>query len=138
MNSQKTKRANKFALNCHMVLISADISSMKHYVLSDSPDKVEIPVLQLSHKDVKNIDKTIIDFMQERVFVSELELMPQLVNLHTHSIPSSKKDQLNLVYGFVINYTNSINNEKAHWVEFNYNTPCEFGDMISEVIRKLK
>ena len=81
------------------------------------------------------LDSQIIEFLKQYIFVSDLELFPQLISLHSSHLNSTEVS-LNTIYGFLVNYTNSLNN--CHWVEFDYLQPVDCMPLLIEVIQRLK
>lgn len=130
-------KIDKFAFKCYLVLISADIANSKQYVLSTQKDALEIPNLNLKKDNIDNIEQHLISYMRDLIFVSDLELIPQIISINNKNVKKNSSEVC-VVYGFVVGFTNSINTPKAHWFEFSYEDYTQYSDMIVEVIRKLK
>lgn len=124
-----------FFIKLYLVILSTNISHNKKYILSTNKDNIELPYVYLESQHLDNLEKNIITKAQEFVFTNELELLPQLINLHSSFI-DLVKGELNVVYGFVINKIDNINN--SYWIEFDYFTPNKYSNLIFETIQKLK
>jgi hypothetical protein len=122
-------------LNC--VVLTTNIPLNKKYVLSLDKDNIIIPSLNLTKELLSNdkLDSQIIEFLKQYIFVSDLELFPQLISLHSSHLNSTEVS-LNTIYGFLVNYTNSLNN--CYWVEFDYLQPVDCMPLLIEVIQRLK
>jgi pyruvate formate-lyase activating enzyme-like uncharacterized protein len=136
MKAIKIKK-EKFLLRCYLVLISADIGNAKQYILSTKKSEIEIPHVNLAKDNINNIENFLISYMKDLIFVNDLELIPQIINLNNTSI-KTEEGTVNIVYGFVTSYTKNINESKVYWCEFNYKDHTKYSDMIAEVVRKLK
>jgi len=130
-------KKDKFSVCCHCVMIGTDIKNIKQYILSTKPDQIDIPKFYINHENLKDLDTNIVTYMQTLVAISDIELTPQLIALHSSHI-ETKENELNTVYGFVSNYTDSIDHDKVHWIEFKYNEYTPYSYLIAEVTRKLK
>lgn len=122
-------------LNC--VVLTTNMPLNKKYVLSLDKEKIIIPSFSLSKLNLSDtkLDSQIIEFLKQYVFVSDIELFPQLISLHSSYI-GGEDTILNTIYGFLINYTTSLNN--CYWVEFDYLQQLECMPLLIEVIQKLK
>ncbi|NDC71876.1 MAG: hypothetical protein EBZ62_00275 [Sphingobacteriia bacterium] len=108
--------------------------------MSTQNEEIVFPSFGLTIENVTDLDNHIIKFLKEYIFVSDLELSPQLITLNSiHMIKNNieeEKNQLNTVYGFIVNHTNSINN--CYWTYFDYTQPMTYSNLLFEVIQKLK
>lgn len=129
--------ADTFAVQLNCVVLTTNIPLNKKYVLSLDKDNIVIPALSLTKEYLSNdkLDNHIIEFLKQYIFVSDLELFPQLISLHSPYINNSN-NHLNTIYGFLVNYTNSLNN--CYWVEFDYLQPVDYMPLLIEVIQRLK
>lgn len=126
-----------FSVKIHCIVLSTDIPNNKQYILSSSKDSIEIPYLNLEKSMLSNLELDIILKMKEFIFVSDLELLPQLISLHSSQLEVTE-NSLNVVYGFLVKYTKNINTEKVSWQEFNYLTPNKYSNLIMQVIQNLR
>jgi hypothetical protein len=128
--------SQQYIVNLNLVVLSIDKVRGKQYILSKHPNNIVLPILELNN-DIrdKDLGDYLIKHLQTMVFTNELELIPQLINLHSSNLPVTD-NCLNTVYGFVINYIEHINN--AYWIEFNYTNPTSHSLLIFETIQKLK
>lgn len=127
-----------FHVHINCVVISTDIQNNKQYVLSNSTDEVIFPSFELTSDNLQNVNKTLVDFVRSKAFVHELECIPQLISLHGKSITTAD-NQLNIVYGFLVSKTNSLND--CYWKEFSLidlDPAIKHYDILLEVIQKLK
>lgn len=123
----------KIKINC--VIFGTDQKYNKQYILSLNEDDIVIPHIYLKNTDLKNLDKNIVEYVQSLVFTNELELMPQLISLHNKFIEETP-GEINVVYGFVIDKTDNINN--SYWISFDYFTPNKYSNLLFETTQKLK
>jgi hypothetical protein len=121
---------SQFKVNIKTVVISTQIELNKKYLLSQN-EKVWRPItFDLNIDMLSNLEKNIIDQLKQYVFVNELELLPQLIN-----VALNENNELDIIYGFLINYTQSLSN--CFWVEFNLAAELSYSNLILEVIQKL-
>jgi hypothetical protein len=126
-----------FRINIHSIIFSVDIINNKRYVLSTDENKIEFPIITLDKQTILSINSTLIKNIKNYVYVSDLELLPQLITPHSKQIPNEDSTPtINMIYGFIINYTTSINN--SYWIEYNYIDSHKYSDIIIETIQKLK
>ena len=123
---------NTFHVKLYCVLLSTDIPNNKQYILSSKKDEIEIPYFDLDAVMLTNLDSDILAKMKELIFVSDIELIPQLISMH-NSYLETKERTLNVVYGFLVKHTGNINTEKVFWQEFNYLTPNKYSNLIMQV-----
>lgn len=126
---------SKFVIKIHFVVLATNPKRNKQYILSLSEKNMELPFMFLESSNFEKLDSDIIERAQEFVFANEIELTPQLINLHSRFIEEIP-DQINAVYGFIINQTDNINN--SHWIEYDYLTPNKYSNLIFETTQKLK
>lgn len=126
---------SKFNIKLYLIVLAVDKQTGKRYVLSLNNSEIILPTISLTKEILENLQNNIVRHIQGFVFANELELMPQLINLHSSNI-ESVEDELNTVYGFVIDKTDQINN--SHWIEFSYTNPTKYSLVIFETIQNLK
>lgn len=125
-----------FDINLNFIIFSTLPEKNSQYILSTSQDEILIPNTKLDTEWLGDLDKSIIGFLKSNyIFVSDYELMPQIINFHCDSI-ESKNNQINTVYGFIVSHTKSLNN--CFWIPFDYLTPHKYSGIIFETIQKLK
>jgi hypothetical protein len=127
-----------FNVNIHCVVLTTNIPLNKKYVLSLNENQIVLPSFGLKPDHVLDKNKfedKIITFLKEYIFVSDIELFPQLISLNSANI-DAEPNQLNVIYGFLVNYSNSLNN--CYWTEFDYLSPTEHTPLLIEVIQKLQ
>lgn len=127
--------SNTFNVKINCVLFSTNINLNKRYLLSLDSDKIILPSFDLLPEHLENTEYKIIEFLKQFVFVNDLELLPQLININSKLLSNNTND-LNVIYGFVINHTNSINN--SHWIEFDLLAEQKYSTLLFEVMQKLK
>jgi hypothetical protein len=125
----------KFAIKLNLVIIGTDIPINKQYILSAKFDDIELPFLYLDSQSIADIEQRVVEYAQSLVFTNELELTPQLISLNNKFIDSAK-NELNVVYGFVIKKIDNI--DKSYWIEFDYMNSNKYSNLLFEVIQKLK
>jgi hypothetical protein len=126
-----------FKVNINAVVFATDIPNNKKYILSTKDTDLEFPHLILDIDKLSSLNSVLVNYLKQYVFVSDLELLPQIINLHSSDIKNEDQTPtLNVIYGFIVNYTNSINN--CYWIEFDYLKPIQYSNLIFEVIQKLK
>lgn len=126
----------QFKIKIYYVILATELKLDKQYILSLSENDIILPYDYLEFKNIENgLDKTIVKNVQKLVFANEMELMPQIISLHSRFI-EEYSGEINCVYGFVINRTDNINN--SFWVEYNYTTPNKYSNLIFETTQKLK
>jgi hypothetical protein len=121
-----------FNINIKTVVLTTKINLNKKYVLS-ATEKDWTPIsFTLDHNMLDNLKQNIIETMRQFIFVNELELLPQLINIKRNE---ENENSIDVIYGFVVNYTESLNN--CFWVEFNITEEKPYSNLILEVIQNL-
>jgi len=124
---------NKYSLQARCVILSTDIKNKKQYVLSLENENIVFPVFNFDDDETfQDKESKVIEFLRKYVYVSQLELIPQIINFDK----KEKDDIVNITYGFVINHTNNINN--CFWYEFQYDVPNIYSNLLFEVTQNLK
>lgn len=121
----------------HCVVFGTNKQTNKKFVLSINRDKIIFPKLSLT-KDLLNndIEDNLIKFLKQYVFVSDMYLMPQLINIHSSIFDTQQENILNIIYGFVIEQTININN--SYWIELDLTKSIPENTLLYEVIHKLQ
>lgn len=125
---------NLFKVKINFVVFSANINLNQRFVLSLNKENIELPCLELTPSHLENLDYETIKFLQNLVFVNEMELLPQLISIHSRVL-SNNDTELNVIYGSVINHTVSLNN--AYWIPFEMLKEQKYSPLIFEVVQKL-
>jgi hypothetical protein len=126
---------SKFNIKLYLIVLGVDKQNGKRYVLSLDNNKIIPPTISLTKDILDNLQTNIVKYIQEFVFTNELELIPQLISLHSSNMETID-GELNTIYGFVIDKTDQINN--SNWIEFSYTNPTEYSLVIFETIQNLK
>lgn len=127
---------NALNVKAHCVVLGTDLKHNKKYVLSTIQDDITFPFVELNHESISSLNTTLIDFLHKKIgYVSEIELIPQIINLHSPHISTSNANDLNVIYGFVIDYQPNL--QDWFWVEFQDLQPVQYSNIIFEVIQKL-
>jgi len=127
--------SNMFNVKINCVVFSTNINLNKRYLLSLDSNQIILPSFGLLSEHLENTEYKIIEFLKQFVFVNELELLPQLININSKSLSDNEND-LTIVSGFIIIHTNSINN--SHWLEFEFLKEQKYSSMLFEVMQKLR
>lgn len=126
----------QFIVKANCVVLGVDMKNMKKYVLSTDKENIIFPQVTLDKESIKTINATIVDYLHKNVnYVSDIELLPQLINLHSNYIDNPETTDLNAVYGFVVDYNPDI--KEWYWIEFDELQPVKYSNVIFEVMQKL-
>ena len=107
--------SNNFNVKINCIVFSTNIHLNKRFVLSIDKDSMVFPSFDVDSSSLENIEQNIVNFLKSFVFISDIELWPQLINIHSNLL-SKQENELNIIYGSIINHTDSINN--AYWTDF--------------------
>ena len=127
--------SNMFNVNLNCVVFSTNISLNKRLIFSLDPQQIVLPSLPLSTEVLDNVQGSLIKFLKQYIFINDLELLPQLIYIHS-PVLSKDDSSLNIIYGFLVPYTLSINN--GFWVEFQLLQEQTYSQLIFEVMQKLR
>lgn len=125
-----------FNINIHCVVFGVNPALNKKCVLSTNTETLTLPSFTLEQNQLDNLEQNIINFLKTYIFVNDLELLPQHICMH-HSVLSEDKDSINTVYGFIINYSSSINNEKCYWIDFDPMKEQKLSSVLLQTVQKL-
>lgn len=120
-----------YKVNIQTIVLTVKPEIDKRYILSLDAEDWRPPVISLDNEILSDIDNILIKKMKELIFTSDLELMPQLISIK----PGHKDTELDIIYGFIINYTHSLNN--CVWLEFDLKQEKPYSRLILEVAQKL-
>jgi hypothetical protein len=123
---------SQYKIIIHPIVLTTQIELNKQYVLSGSDKEWKPITFNLDESILEDINYKIIEKMKTYIFVNELELLPQLINIKKSITEDNAVD---IIYGFVVGFTNNINN--CFWLEFNVLEEKEYSNLILEVIQKL-
>lgn len=123
-----------FKVNIHCVVFGVNESLNKRCILSTNKQDIVFPVMELT--DAEKINNQVIAFLKQYIFVNDLVLIPQIINLHS-PILNTEKDVLNIVLGFITDYNSSIDNTQVYWLDFDLMKEHKFSPIIFETIQKL-
>jgi hypothetical protein len=126
---------NTFTIKCYLVILSVDPVKLNNYILLDQNSN--IPNFVLDHSLAKNVQKSTLETAANLLLINELELIPQLISFNTNNIINANDQELNIVYGFIIDYTTKINSSVI-WQQFSYLEPNKYSNIIFEVSQKLR
>ncbi|NBU33488.1 hypothetical protein EBS40_02545 [bacterium] len=128
---------SKYNLSAQCLVITTNINNNQVFILSLNPENIIFPSIEINNKNIDNLSNNIVEFMRTFLMTHELELAPQLITTDIKLISSSKKNTLNLIYGFLIK--EGIKNFNSHWIELDFlNMKSPYAPIILEVIQKLK
>ena len=128
---------SKFNIDIYSVAITTNMEDGKVYVLSTEQDKIILPFIEVKSSNIDSIDADVVESMRRFLMTSSVELIPQIISVHTPTIKPRKKSTVNTVYGFLIK--EGIKHFDSYWIDFDYQTPnTEYASLIFEVIQKLK
>lgn len=127
-----------FRLKINCVVLTTNLALGKKFVLSLDKDLITLPSFDLKAETIASntLESYIVENLKKYIFVNDLELLPQLITLHSNNIKRDNQDTINTVYASLVNYSNSLNN--AYWIEFDYLQPNEYTPVLIEVIQQLK
>jgi hypothetical protein len=129
---------SSFHVNLHFVILTTEVEKNSQYILSTDSSEVILPNTELKSEWVDNLELSIIDYLKENyIFVSDYDLMPQIVSVNSKHIEKSYENGLNIVYGFIVPYSKNLSDE-AHWIKFDYLNPIKYSNLIFEVVQKLR
>jgi hypothetical protein len=128
--------SDKFSIILNCIVLGVDKSKGSQYILLNKDNK--IPNILLDYKNYKtDINELYIDKIKELIYVSDLELIPQIISFNTDLIPR-EESTINIVYASVVAYTDSIQNQLALWKEFKFDETNDYSELIVDVIQKIK
>lgn len=120
-----------FNVNIRSVVLTIRTDLNQRYILSTDSSEWNAPVFSLTSDMLTDVVNELVKKMRELVFTNELELIPQLITIQ----PGDNPNDLNIVYGFIIQYTSSLNN--CFWIEFDFAKEKPYSNLILEVAQKL-
>lgn len=125
-----------FNINIHCVVFGVNVSLNKKCILSTDSKEIIFPKFILENNESQNINENLIKFLKQYIFVNNLELLPQIINLN-HTSLNKEPNTLDIVYGFIIDYNSSIDTTKVHWIDFDILKEQPLSLVIFETIQKL-
>jgi hypothetical protein len=121
-----------FNINIKPIILTTRIDINKRYILSASENVWTPILLNVEDNMLDNLEQQIITMLKNFIFVNDLELLPQIISVKPNK---EQPNTIDLIYGFLVNYTESLNN--CFWVEFNLDEEKEYSLLILEVIQNL-
>jgi hypothetical protein len=129
---------NSFNINLNFVILTTGVEKNSQYILSSNPSELVLPKTPLSGEWIANLELNIIDYLKKNyIFVSDYDLMPQIISINSKHIESTSENTLNMVYGFIVPYSKNLS-DQAHWIKFDYLSPIKYSNLIFEVVQKLR
>lgn len=125
-----------FNINIHCILFGVNELLNKRCILSLNKDEIVFPVLSLDESNVLKINESIISFLKNYIFVNDLILIPQIINLNAQLL-NKDSNTLEMVFGFVVDYNSSIDQSKVFWIDFNPMVETKLSPIIFETMQKL-
>lgn len=126
---------SKFTVNLNCVVFSVDMALNKRFIFSTDNSEIKFPVVSLNSDILSNIEDYLVQFLKQYIYVNDLELLPQLIKIHSDTL-SEDAETLNVVYGFIVPFTPSINN--GSWIEFQPLKENKQSHILFEVMQKLR
>jgi hypothetical protein len=125
-----------FNINVHCIVFGVNELLNKRGILSTNNEEITLPSFELNTENIKEINKAIISFLKTYIFINELILIPQIINIDCKDL-NKEPNTLDMVFGFVIDYNSSIDNNKVFWLDFDPLVEHRLGNIIFETIQKL-
>jgi hypothetical protein len=125
-----------FNINVHCIVFGVNELLNKRGILSTNNEEITLPSFELNTENIKEINKAIISFLKTYIFINELILIPQIININCKDL-NKEPNTLDMVFGFVIDYNSSIDNNKVFWLDFNPLVEHRLSNIIFETIQKL-
>jgi hypothetical protein len=121
-----------FNVNIKPIVLTTRMELNKRYLLSTS-ENIWTPILfQLEETMLDSLEEKIVSRLKNFIFVNDLELLPQIISVKSNQ---EQPNTIDLVYGFLVNYTESLN--KCFWVEFNPYEEKDYSLLVLEVVQNL-
>lgn len=120
-----------YKVNIKCIVLSVKSEIDKRYILSIDQNDWIPPEIPLNNEILLDTDTEVIKKMKEYIFTSDLELMPQLISIKQ----GIRNTDIDIIYGFIVNYTTSLNN--CVWLEFDLRQEKPYSQLILEVAQKL-
>lgn len=127
-----------FDINIHCVVFGVSPALNKKCILSTDKEEIALPKLRLEKEHLENLEQNIINFLKDYIFVNDLELLPQHICAHNKLLNLENTDtSLDTVYGFIVNYSSSINNERCYWIDFDPLKEQRLSPVLLQTVQKL-
>lgn len=122
-----------YNINIKPIVLTVRPEINKRYLLSSDKNDWICPTLPLDKSLLgsNNFENNLIQKMKDLVFTNDLELIPQIIKINN----GSQSEELDIIYGFIIPYTESLNN--CFWIEFDFTIEKPYSQLIIEVAQKL-
>lgn len=127
-----------YDINIHCIIFGVNAGLNKKCILSFNSQDIEFPKLALMPEHTENINSNIIQFLKRYIFINELELIPQIISFNNQVLNEHhNKNEINTVYGFIVDYKSSIDNSKVHWIDFDILKEHKYSTVVFETMQKL-
>lgn len=123
-------------ISANIVVFSSN--GKNRYVLSTSPDFVRLPSLSVTEENKSKIEFAICDMLREKyIIASDLELVPQLIQLHSDFV-SNKPEDVSMIYASVVNHSVQ-KSDRCYWLVFDAlgDDNREQSELLMNCIRRL-
>lgn len=127
-----------FDINIHCVVFGVSEPLNKRCILSTNKDDLQLPYFKLEDADKNQINRTITNFLKQFICVNELVLIPQIITLNAKDLNQDTGNILDIVYGFIIDYNSSIDDDKVFWVDFKPMADHKLVSIVLETMQKLR
>lgn len=127
-------------VNIHVIVFTTDIANKKKYVLSTDKDNIQFPCIEVNNANKTDINSAICEFIRQNyLFLSNTEILPQFVCLHSTNLSKDKQDSLDVVYGSIVPLECQKNDQDCFWLEFDIldENANEESYLLMNVIRSL-
>jgi len=95
-----------FEINISCVVFGVNPGLNKRCILSIKSEDIELPNFKLSIDQASNINQSIIDFLRQYIFVNELELLPQIININSSKLKTEDHILQTIAKTIIICYKN--------------------------------
>ena len=127
-----------YNVNINCVIFGVNIGLNKKCILSLNKEDIKFPKMVLKLDDLNDINNNIIKFLKTYIFINELELIPQIISFNNPILnDENNNNEINTVYGFIIDYKSSIDNSKVYWIDFDILKEHKYSTVIFETMQKL-
>lgn len=123
-----------FNINIHCIVFGVNEALNKKCILSTMKEDIKPPTMTLDNLD--NINYQIITFLKKFIFVNDLILIPQIINLHS-SVLNTESNTLDIAYGFIVDYNSSIDTSQVCWLDFDPMVEHKLSPILFETMQKL-
>jgi len=124
---------SNFLIHINCIIISFDKNqSGQSHILSLDKNQIVFPKFILT-QDYFDTPEYIVSFLKNFIVLNPIYLIPQLLDFKQIT---NKRDTVDLIYGFFVEYTNNINN--SYWISIDSIGDSDYYTTIYETIQKLQ